>query len=405
MNYRIISLLGLGVFVGVGYLCSYNRRLIPWRTVLWGIALQLIFGVLILKSSFGLSLFQFLGAIMGRFLDFSDAGAKLVFGDNFAEHFIAFKILPTIIFFSAVISLLYHYQILPRLVAAMGWVMMKTMKTSGAESLSCAANIFVGQTEAPLVIKPYISQLTKSELHSIMTGGFATIAGGVMAAYIAFGIPPEHLLAASVMSAPAALAVSKLFYPETEPQKTKRESKAVLTSDYVNAIDAITTGTIQGLKLALNVGAMLIAFVGLLAMINTILAFLGNSFGIADLSLEWIFGYLMFPFAWLIGIPLADCSQVAVLLGKKLVFNEFVAYLDLQQLISGDGSAISDRSITLATYALCGFSNIGSMGIMLGGISAIAPSRQQDLASLSIRALTAGSIACFMTACIAGILL
>ena len=405
MNYRIISLLGLGVFVGVGYLCSYNRRLIPWRTVLWGIALQLIFGVLILKSSFGLSLFQFLGAIMGRFLDFSDAGAKLVFGDNFAEHFIAFKILPTIIFFSAVISLLYHYQILPRLVAAMGWVMMKTMKTSGAESLSCAANIFVGQTEAPLVIKPYISQLTKSELHSIMTGGFATIAGGVMAAYIAFGIPPEHLLAASVMSAPAALAVSKLFYPETEPQKTKRESKAVLTSDYVNAIDAITTGTIQGLKLALNVGAMLIAFVGLLAMINAILAFLGNSFGIADLSLEWIFGYLMFPFAWLIGIPLADCSQVAVLLGKKLVFNEFVAYLDLQQLISGDGSAISDRSITLATYALCGFSNIGSMGIMLGGISAIAPSRQQDLASLSIRALTAGSIACFMTACIAGILL
>ena len=405
MNYRIISLLGLGVFVGVGYLCSYNRRLIPWRTVLWGIALQLIFGVLILKSSFGLSLFQFLGAIMGRFLDFSDAGAKLVFGDNFAEHFIAFKILPTIIFFSAVISLLYHYQILPRLVAAMGWVMMKTMKTSGAESLSCAANIFVGQTEAPLVIKPYISQLTKSELHSVMTGGFATIAGGVMAAYIAFGIPPEHLLAASVMSAPAALAVSKLFYPETEPQKTKRESKAVLTSDYVNAIDAITTGTIQGLKLALNVGAMLIAFVGLLAMINTILAFLGNSFGIADLSLEWIFGYLMFPFAWLIGIPLADCSQVAVLLGKKLVFNEFVAYLDLQQLISGDGSAISDRSITLATYALCGFSNIGSMGIMLGGISAIAPSRQQDLASLSIRALTAGSIACFMTACIAGILL
>ena len=405
MNYRIISLLGLGVFVGVGYLCSYNRRLIPWRTVLWGIALQLIFGVLILKSSFGLSLFQFLGAIMERFLDFSDAGAKLVFGDNFAEHFIAFKILPTIIFFSAVISLLYHYQILPRLVAAMGWVMMKTMKTSGAESLSCAANIFVGQTEAPLVIKPYISQLTKSELHSIMTGGFATIAGGVMAAYIAFGIPPEHLLAASVMSAPAALAVSKLFYPETEPQKTKRESKAVLTSDYVNAIDAITTGTIQGLKLALNVGAMLIAFVGLLAMINTILAFLGNSFGIADLSLEWIFGYLMFPFAWLIGIPLADCSQVAVLLGKKLVFNEFVAYLDLQQLISGDGSAISDRSITLATYALCGFSNIGSMGIMLGGISAIAPSRQQDLASLSIRALTAGSIACFMTACIAGILL
>lgn len=404
MTYRLISLFGLLVFVGISYLCSNNRQLIPWNTVLWGIALQLILGVLLLKSAIGLKLFKFLGSIAEQFLNFSDAGAKLVFGDGFEEHFIAFKILPTIIFFSAFISLLYHYNLLPRLVAMMGWVMMKTMKTSGAESLSCAANIFVGQTEAPLTIKPYLPSLTKSELHSIMTGGFATIAGGVMAAYISFGIPAEHLLAASVMSAPAALAVSKLFYPETEKPQTQGKIGATPTSSYVNVIDAVTTGTIEGLKLALNVGAMLIAFLGLLALFNALLALLGNWIGIASLSLEWIFSYLMFPVAWLMGIPLSDCQNVAVLLGKKLIFNEFVAYLDLQQLISSEPQ-ISERATIIATYALCGFSNLGAVGIQIGGLSAIAPERQSDLATLGIRALVAGSIACFMTACVAGILI
>jgi len=405
MSYRLISLLGLFVFVSISYLCSNNRKLIPWNTVLWGIALQLILGVLLLKSAIGLRIFQFLGSVAEEFLNFSDAGAKLVFGDGFEEHFIAFKILPTLIFFSAFISLLYHYNILPRLVGIMGWVMMKTMKTSGAESLSCAANIFVGQTEAPLTIKPYLSSLTKSELHSIMTGGFATIAGGLMAAYISFGIPAEHLLAASVMSAPAALAVSKIFYPETIKPQTQGKIETIPNSNYVNGIDAISTGTIEGLKLALNVGAMLIAFLGLLAMVNALLAFVGNQIGIPSLSLEEIFSYLMFPVAWLMGIPLADCQTVAVLLGKKLILNEFVAYLDLQQLISGENPVISERAKIIATYALCGFSNVGSIGIQIGGISAIAPERQADLAQLSIRALTAGSIACFMTACVAGILI
>lgn len=405
MSYRLISLLGLFVFVSISYLCSNNRKLIPWNTVLWGIALQLILGVLLLKSAIGLRIFQFLGSVAEEFLNFSDAGAKLVFGDGFEEHFIAFKILPTLIFFSAFISLLYHYNILPRLVGIMGWVMMKTMKTSGAESLSCAANIFVGQTEAPLTIKPYLSSLTKSELHSIMTGGFATIAGGLMAAYISFGIPAEHLLAASVMSAPAALAVSKIFYPETIKPQTQGKIETIPNSNYVNGIDAISTGTIEGLKLALNVGAMLIAFLGLLAMVNALLAFVGNQIGIPSLSLEEIFSYLMFPVAWLMGIPLADCQTVAVLLGKKLILNEFVAYLDLQQLISGENTVISERAKIIATYALCGFSNVGSIGIQIGGISAIAPERQADLAQLSIRALTAGSIACFMTACVAGILI
>ncbi len=405
MAYRLISLFGLIVFIGISYLASNNRKSIPWNTVLWGIALQLIFGVLILKTTIGLAIFQFLGSLIQQFLNFSDEGAKLVFGEGFAEHFIAFKILTTIIFFSAFISLLYHYQILPRIVAMMAWVMMKTLKTSGAESLSCAANIFVGQTEAPLLVKPYLSGLTKSELHAVMTGGFATIAGGVMAAYIAFGIPPEHLLSASVMSAPAALAVSKIFYPETKKPLTQGKIKVLSESQYINGIDAITAGTIEGLRLALNVGAMLIAFLGLLALFNAVLAFVGNYIGIPSLSLEGIFSYLMFPIAWLMGVPLADCQPVAALLGKKLIFNEFLAYLDLKQLIEGESPAISDRGKIIATYALCGFSNIGSIGIQIGGISAIAPSRQKDLAQLSIRALIAGSIACFMTACVAGILI
>ena len=405
MGDRVISLLGLLVFIGIGYLGSNNRKAVRWNTVAWGVGLQLVLGVIILKTQVGLAVFQFLGDVVRQFLDFSDAGAKLVFGDGFEEHFIAFKILPTIIFFSSFISLLYYYNILPRIVAAMGWGMMRLMKTSGAESLSCAANIFVGSTESPLMIKPYLPELTRSELHAVMTGGFATIAGGVMAAYISFGIPAEHLISASVMSAPAALAISKLLYPETEKPQTRGKIQTPIEQTATNAIDAITTGTLDGLKLALNVGAMLIAFLGLLAFVNAILGWLGAQVGLPTLSLELILSYVMFPVAWLMGVPIADCQEVAVLLGKKIIISEFVAYLDLKELIAGDIPAISDRAKIIATYALCGFSNIGSIGIQIGGISAIAPSRQSDLAKLAIRALFAGSIACFMTACITGILL
>ena len=405
MSDRVISLLGLLVFIGIGYLGSNNRQAVRWNTVLWGVGLQLLLGVIILKTQLGLAVFQFLGDVVKQFLDFSDAGAKLVFGDGFVEHFIAFKILPTIIFFSSFISLLYYYNILPRIVAAMGWGMMRLMKTSGAESLSCAANIFVGSTESPLMIKPYLPELTRSELHAVMTGGFATIAGGVMAAYISFGIPAEHLISASVMSAPAALAISKLLYPETEKPQTRGKIHTRVEQQFTNAIDAITTGALDGLKLALNVGAMLIAFLGLLALVNAILGWLGVQVGLPTLSLEMILSYIMFPVAWLMGVPVADCQEVAVLLGKKVIISEFVAYLDLKELIAGDIPAISERAKIIATYALCGFSNIGSIGIIIGGISAIAPSRQSDLARLGIRALIAGSIACFMTACITGILL
>ncbi len=401
MNERLISLLGLIAFIGCGYLCSVNRSKIRWSTVLWGIGLQLILAFFILKTTVGLTLFQFLGDRTRQFLDFSDAGAKFVFGEGFEEHFIAFKVLPTIIFFSAFISLLYYYKILPKIIAALGWVMMRTMKTSGAESFSCAANIFVGQTEAPLVIKPYLPTLTMSELHAVMTGGFATIAGGVMAAYISLGIPPEHLIAASVMSAPAALAMAKIFYPETARSETIGKIEIEVKSNYTNALDAITTGALDGLKLALNVGAMLIAFLSLLALVNGVLGWMGGQLGFERLSMEWILSYLMFPFAWLMGIPLADCSQVGILLGKKVILNEFIAYLDLQKMIP----TLSERTTIIMTYALCGFSNLGSIGIQIGGLSAIAPARQQDLALLGLRAMIAGSLACFMTACVTGILL
>ena len=401
MNQRLISLLGLIVFVGCGYLCSNNRSRIPWTTVLWGIGLQLILAVLILKTTFGLMLFQLLGKGAGQFLDFADAGSRFLFGDGFEEHFLAFKVLPTIIFFSAFISLLYYYKILPKVVSALGWVMMRTMKTSGAESLSCAANIFVGQTEAPLIIKPYLPRLTMSELHAVMTGGFATVAGGVMAAYISFGIPAEHLISASVMSAPAALAISKIFYPETAKPETTGTLQVKVPRVHINAIDAITTGALDGLKLALNVGAMLIAFLGLLALVNAALGFLGQQFGLPQLSLELILSYLMFPFAWLMGIPWAECSQVGILLGKKVILNEFVAYLDLKEMMPN----LSERTTIVATYALCGFSNLGSIGIQIGGLSAIAPERQQDLAILGFRAMIAGSLACFLTACVTGMLL
>ena len=400
---HLISLLGLVVFLGFAYLVSYDRLLIPWKTVAWGLGLQFILAIFILKTPFGLAIFEWLVNTVKTFLDYSDVGAKFVFGETFQEHFIAFKVLPTIIFFASFIAILYHYGILPRVVGMISWIMMRTMKTSGAETLSCASNIFVGCTEAPLMIKPYIKYLTLSELHAIMTGGFATIAGGVMAAYIAMGISPTHLISASVMSAPAALAISKIMYPETNKSETKGEEILEIKSPYTNAIDAATNGALEGLKLSLNVGAMLIAILGLVALINGILGAIGQPLGLSSLSLELIFSYLLAPVAWLMGVPWQDCLQVGILLGKKTILNEFIAYLDLKNLMAEN--TISPRSQIIATYALCGFSNLGTIGIQIGGISAIAPNRQQDLAKLGLRTMIAGSLACFLTACIAGLLL
>lgn len=400
---RLIGLLGLGVFIGFSYLVSINRRAVRWRPVLWGFALQILFALIILRTAVGLAVFQWLGNIVSAFLNFSDAGASFVFGENFEEFFFAFKVLPTIIFFSAFISVLYHYGVLQFVVSAIARLMVRTMKTSGSETLSAAGNIFVGQTEAPLLIKPYVSSMTMSELHAVMTGGFSTIAGGVLAAYVSFGIPAEHLIAASVMSAPAALAISKIMFPETEASPTKGEVKLSVERTSVNGIDALTTGTLDGLRLALNVGAIIIAFLGILAAVNALLSFLGGLVGYSELSLESILAVLLAPVAWLMGVPWADCSAVGTLLGKKTILNEFIAYLDLQALI--EENAISERAVVIATYALCGFANVGSIGIQIGGIGGIAPERQSDLAKISVRAMVAGTLACFTTACIAGILL
>jgi len=415
---RWISLLGLGVFIGFAYLVSVDRAVIRWRTLLWGLGLQLILGLVILRFPLGLSLFQGLGSGVSWFLNFSDAGAEFVFGPTYADHLIAFKVMPTIIFFSSFITILYYYGIVQWVIARLATIMIRTMKTSGGESLACAANIFVGQAEAPLLVKPFLKTMTLSELHAVMTAGFATIAGGVMAAYISFGIPPEHLIAASVMSAPAALAIAKVMYPETETAVTAGSHINIqVEQPYANAIDAATVGALDGMKLVLNVVAMLIAFLALVAAVNGVLGWVGPLIQLPQLSLEWILSILFAPVAWLIGIPWADVGQVAILLGKKTILTEFIAYLDLKTLIENTAKVtanqaplnslptLTERSQIITTYALCGFSNIASVGIQIGGIGALAPERQHDLARLGIRALVAGSLACLMTACVAGLLI
>lgn len=373
---RLISALGLAVFIGLSYAFSINRRAVLWRSVLWGLGLEFFFALLILKTPGGLAVFKFLGDVVSRFLEFSDVGAKFVFGEKFAENFFAFKVLPTIIFFSAFISVLYHYGVLQRVVKTLAWVMMKTMGTSGAESLSTAGNIFLGPTEAPLLVKPYVATMTQSELHAVMTGGFATIAAGVLGAYLSFGIPAEHLIAAFFMTAPTALVVSKLLYPETEVPMTAGSVRMDIEITYVNVIDAAARGALDGAKLAVNVAVMIIAFLGLLAFVNALLGWLGSNIGVPQLSLEWILSYLMAPVAWLMGVPWADCGQVGALLGKKTILNEFIAYLDLKTLIengkiasgaAGTLPTISERAVIIATYALCNFANIGAIGITIGG--------------------------------------
>jgi len=414
---RLVSLLGLAVFLTVAYVFSTNRRAVKWRTVLWGLALQAALAIVIIKTPWGFAAFSFLGDIAKKFLDFSDAGASFVFGETFTQHLFAFKVLPTIIFVSSIMTLLYYFGILQKIVEALAWAMMKTMHTSGAESLCGAANIFVGQTEAPLFIRPYLGGLTQSELHSVMVGGFGTIAAGVMAVYISFGVPAVHRIAASVMAAPGALVISKLLFPEVGEPETRGNAKAQVARPWVNPIDAAASGAADGVKLAINVAAMLIAFLALLALINALLGWLGGLAHVPQLSLEWLFAKLLAPVAWLLGVPWADAGAIGVLLGKKTVLNEFIAYLDLKTFIdnakvitsgaqaAGSLPTLSDRSVVLATYALCGFANIGSIGIQIGGMGPLAPTRKSDIARLGVRALIAGALANFVNACIAGLLI
>ena len=393
--------------LGVAYGLSTSRKDIKWKTVLTGIALQLVFGLFILKTPIGESIFESARAMFQNVLNYTNEGSRFIFGDltdpsKFGFIF-AFLVLPTIIFMSSLMSVLYHIGIMQKVVELAAKLMMKVMNTSGAESLSAAANIFVGQTEAPLVVKPFVDKMTNSELMALMTGGMATVAGGVLAAYVGMGIDAGHLLAASVMSAPAALAIAKLMVPETEVSETAGIVKADLPKTNVNLIDAAATGAGEGLHLALNVGAMLLAFIALIALLNGMIGWFGGLIGFENLSFELIIGYLFSPFAFVMGIPWDDCLQVGILLGKKTVVNEFVAYLDLQTAVKAGN--ISERATIISTYALCGFANFSSIAIQLGGIGGIAPSRRQDLARLGVKSLIGGTLACFMTACIAGLLI
>ena len=427
MNFFISlqGLLGIGAMIGISYLLSSNRKMIRWQLVAWGLGLQLILALFILKTSWGASIFKALNSVVMAVLSSTDAGATFVFGNlaktsipvisnaiNASEtgliadvgFLFAFRVLPTIIFFSALMAVLYHAGIMGKIVKAIALIMSKTMKTSGPESLSCAANIFVGQTEAPLVIRPFIGKMTRSELTAVMAGGFATIAGGVLAAYVGMlsaEIPniAGHLIAASIMSAPAALMMAKIIVPEVEGVEYLTPTKISINKVDKNLIDAAARGAGDGLALAMNVGAMLIAFLALIALFNLLLGYIGSWISFPELSINWIFGKVLAPFAFLLGIPWEDCSQMGDLLGTKLVLNEFVAYLKL------GASTMSDKGKIIAAYALCGFANFGSIGIQIGGISALAPERRADLAQVAVKALIAGAFASFTTACIAGILL
>ncbi|MGH6960508.1 MAG: NupC/NupG family nucleoside CNT transporter, partial [Dongiaceae bacterium] len=400
---QYVSVLGMLVMLLLAWAMSNNRRIIPWRTVITGTLLQVVFAVIILRTPVGKAFFLWLSGAVTVFLDFSDAGARFLFGDNFGEHFFAFKVLPTIIFFSSVITVLYHIGFIQLIVRVFAWIMVRVMGTSGAESLASAVNVFVGQTEAPLLIKPYVPYLTQSELMALMTGGFANLAGGVLAAYVGMGVDAGHLIASSVMSAPASLVMAKLAFPETEDSRTRGHVTLEVERPWANVIDAAAEGATDGMKLAINVAAMLVAFIGLVALINALLVWAGGLFGYPELTLELILGVLFQPLAWVMGVPWHEAADVGSLLGIKTVVNEFVGYIRLQEMV-GAGE-LSDRSRIIATYALCGFANFSSIAIQIGGIGALAPERKSDLARLGLRAMIAGALATFQTATIAGMLL
>jgi CNT family concentrative nucleoside transporter len=435
---RLISILGIGVMIALAWTMSVDRSAFPWRIVLWGTGLQLVFALIILRTTPGEQFFALVNDAFIQLLDYTKAGARFIFGnliDNnlpigmpigepvataplqpvdppryaAAGSYFAFTVLPTIIFFSSFMTLLYYLGFMQWVVKGMAWVMQKTMQTSGAETLSASGNIFLGQTEAPLMIKPFVQKMTMSELHCVMTGGFATVAGGVMAAYVGMLVAyfPDiagHLLAASVMSAPAAILISKVMYPEDSEPETKGTLKADVPSPDVNAIDAAARGAGEGLTLALNVGAMLLAFIALVALLNGIIGWAGGLVGWENVSLELILGWAMAPLAWVMGVPWHDSVEIGSLLGIKTVINEFVAYLQLATSLQ-EGAPLDPRSVVIATYALCGFANFSSIAIQIGGIGGIAPARRSDLSRIGLRAMVAGTLASFMTATIAGALL
>ena len=416
---RLIGILGILAILGLAYIISNDRNKINKKLIFWGISLQLFFALLILKVPGGKFVFNSIDIFIKKILDFSVEGSKFLFGNladdslyfpndgswpGFGFQF-AFLVLPTVIFFSSIMSVLYHIGFMQKIIKQISKLMQKTMGTSGAETTSISANIFVGQTEAPLVIKPFISKMTNSELMAIMTGGFATVAGGVMAAYVLMlskTIPgiAGHLMAASIMSAPAALVIAKIIYPETNsPETAKGDIELSKVSDDGNFLESIGNGATEGMKLALNIAAMLIAFISIIALLNWALGLI--SFGSTILSIELILGYLFMPLAFLMGAPWSEAHILGSLMGQKLVLTEFIAYGNLASL----GDSVSTKTATIAAYALCGFANFASIGIQLGGIGSIAPERKKDLAKLVMKAMIGGALASWLTATIAGILL
>ena len=413
MAQRATSLFGLFALVGICWLISTDRKRINWRLVAWGMALQLIFGIIILKTAPGLWFFSKLNDGTMALLGFTQQGSKFLFGSFVTGQIeaplvnFAFNVLPTIIFFSALMTVGYHIGVMQWIVDAFAVVMYKTMRTSGAETLSTAANIFVGQTEAPLVVKPYVEDMTQSELMAVMVGGFANTAGGVLAAYVGmlhshFPDIAGHLIAQSVMSAPAALVLAKVAMPELGTPKTLGHVKMTREKLDANVIDAAARGASEGLTLAFNVAAILLAFIALIALLNAGLKAAGAAAGRPDVSLEGLLAVVGWPIAWLMGVPVKDCWVVGKLIGVKTVLNEFVAYLQLAEILKT--GALDRRSVVIATYALSGFANLSSIAIQIGGISGIAPSRRHDLAKLGFKAMVVGAMATFMTATIAGIL-
>ena len=432
---RLRSLLGLLTLGLLAWVFSVDRKNLAWRVILWGLGLQLLFAFFILKTPAGAFIFDWLNTVVVSLLGFTVEGARFIFGDLVYNNLpvglgeagtnnpievipgqvasagasFAFNVLPTIIFFSSLMTVLYHLGVMQVVVRAMAWIMQKTMRTSGAETLSAAGNIFVGQTEAPLLIRPFVEKMTMSELNAVMTAGFATVAGGVLAAYVGMLVAyfPDiagHLMAASVMSAPAALVMAKLMYPEDGEPVTRGGIKMELERPDVNVIDAAARGASDGLGLALNVGAMLLAFIALISLLNALIGWGGGLVGLEALSLETILGWILAPLAWLMGVPWVDAVTVGSLMGMKTVLNEFVAYLQLSSMLQG-GAGLQPRSVVIAIYALSGFANFSSIAIQLGGIGPMAPSRRHDLSKVGLRAMVAGSLAAFMTATIAGMIL
>ena len=407
---RFAGVLGMAVLLALAYLFSTERKAIQLKTVLWGLGLQLAFGVFVLKFEPGRKLFQVAGDAVNKLLSFAFSGSEFVFGplgkQNSSIGFIfAFQVLPTIIFIAAVFAFLYHIGVMQIFIRAFAWVMTRVMGASGAESLDIAASIFMGQTEAPLTIRPFLNQLTKSELMCVMTCGMAHVSGGIMAAYIASGIEAKHLLSAVIMTAPGTLLMAKMLVPETEQPLTAGRVQMPKMEKEANFLGAISRGTSDGLSLAINVGAMLISFIALLALADYLIGgahhwLLAHHVRWFPESLEQFFGWIFAPVAWLIGIPWKDASTIGYLLGTRMTINEVVAFAKLGQL----RGALDPRSFTIATFALCGFANFSSIGIQIGGIGALAPEQRGQLAKFGIRAMLAGTMANLMSACIVGIL-